>query len=404
VRAFGTQLLCEQVVGRGLRRRSYAVNDEGYFEPEYANVYGIPFAFIPSDRATKESLPRPPAIMVQSVPGREKYRIEFPKLQGYRTEMADLPLIFEPDVAVRFVVGPSTVPTRTDLAGIVGAGERIDDGVADLRTQRVAFELAKRVLHRHLTGLSEDDRMIWHFAQLTRIAHEWLDTCVDYAPGYSAGNLLAADAKLAEAAEAIHLAIARTEDGQSRLRPMLRAFDSVGDTSGVSFATHKVVEPTEKSEVSHVVLDGIGGNTWEQLLANACERDPGVAAYVKNDHLGFSIPYVHKGRTHAYVPDFLLRLAQREGDVVRTLIVEVSGKQKSPGPTREKAATARDRWCVAVNNAHTYGRWGYVEFTSMDGIRERLADAIAALYADAPITGDPDLLDYLETETDRAAS
>jgi len=122
-----------------------------------------------------------------------------------------------------------------------------------------------------------------------------------------------------------------------------------------------------------------------------------VAAYVKNDHLGLTIPYVHKGRTHSYVPDFLVRLRRAEGeDFDRTLVVEVSGGQKSPGPTKVKAQTARDSWCVAVNNHGGFGRWGYAEITSMDGVKGTLAEAIANLYADAPIIGDPDLLDYRE--------
>jgi type III restriction enzyme len=108
------------------------------------------------------------------------------------------------------------------------------------------------------------------------------------------------------------------------------------------------------------------------------------------------IPYVHKGRTHSYVPDFLVRLKPHEDDVVRTLIIEVSGGQKSPGSTKAKADTARDQWCVAVNNHGGFGRWGYVEITTMLGVRDRLSEAIASLYADAPIVGDPDLLDYDE--------
>lgn len=153
-----------------------------------------------------------------------------------------------------------------------------------------------------------------------------------------------------------------------------------------------------------MVLDGAGGNTWEQILALECEL-PGsrVAAYAKNDHLGFVIPYVHLGRTHSYVPDFLLRLDRTPGERFdRTLVVEVSGGRKSPGPTAAKAVTARDQWCVAVNNHGGFGRWGYVEITSMDGVRGRLADAVQALYDDAPIVGDPDLLDYRDLR--RAAS
>ncbi|NPB31555.1 hypothetical protein G7L58_23675, partial [Shigella sonnei] len=93
-------------------------------------------------------------------------------------------------------------------------------------------------------------------------------------------------------------------------------------------------------------------------LAAECELHRDVLSYVKNDHLGFVIPYVHQGRTHSYVPDFLVRLKPREDDVVRTLVVEVSGSQKSPGPTKAKADTARDQWCVAVNNHGGFGRWG----------------------------------------------
>ncbi|MGI8679845.1 MAG: BPTD_3080 family restriction endonuclease [Jatrophihabitans sp.] len=401
IRAFGSQLLCEQVVGRGLRRRSYAVDENGFFEPEYANVYGIPFAFIPSDRAAKEALPRSPAVMVESVPGREHLCIEFPKLEGYRVEVPDEPLIFDAAHADRFAIGPSTVPIRTEVEGVVGATEQITDDPSRYRPQQVAYTLARRVLHSYLTALGDDPRP-WLFPQLVAICRDWLDGCVDLADGYSVGHLMAATERQAEAAEAVYNAITRIDGGRERLRPMIRRFEPTGSTADVSFATRKVVEATEKSEINYVTLDGIGGNTWEQLLAGACERDPRVAAFAKNDHLGFVVPYIHKGRTHAYLPDFLIRLVQRPDDVVRTLIVEVSGGQKSPGPTQAKARTARDQWCVAVNNHGDFGRWGYIEITSMNSVRQQLASAIDLLYADAPIAGDPALLDY--ADADRAAS
>ena len=103
---------------------------------------------------------------------------------------------------------------------------------------------------------------------------------------------------------------------------------------------------------------------------------------MKNDHLDFTIPYVYEGRSHSYVPDFLVRLVTEPGDETRTLIIEVSGGQKSPGPTAAKAATARDQWCVAVNNDGTFGRWGYVEITSMIDAQGALDLAINSLLAD----------------------
>ena len=163
--------------------------------------------------------------------------------------------------------------------------------------------------------------------------------------------------------------------------------------------TRKVALPSEptRCEVSHVVLDGPSGNTWEQLLMEFAEHHRDVAAYVKNDHLGFEIPYVHEGKAHVYVPDFLVRLKQRNGDLVRTLIVEVSGGQKrlvAPGLTDMKLAVARDTWCVAVNNHGGFGRWGYLEITDPVTAKADLDAAISQVYADGPIVGSGDRADF----------
>ncbi len=407
LRAFGSQLLCEQVVGRGLRRRSYALNDDGYFPPDYANVYGVPFQFIPTDRAVKELLPPPPAVLVESLPGREHLRITFPKLDGYRVEVPDDDLHDDLDSAPRFTIGPSTVPTRTEIEGIVGAGEvEADPTASSARAQAVTYALAGQLLRAHLTVLGEDTRP-WLFPRLVEICRGWLDRCVDVAPGFSINHLLGSAELRARAVEAIYQAIViQVGNRRERLRPMLRRHDPTGSTAGVSFATRKNVVETEKSEISHVTLDGRGGNTWEQILALECELHTDVAAYAKNDRLGFSIPYVHQGRAHSYVPDFLVRLRRRPHEPFdRTLIVEVSGSQKSPGPTTAKADTARNQWCVAVNNHGGFGRWGYVEIRSMPGARALLAEAIAALYEDSAIIGDPDLLDFVVPDRGtRAAS
>ncbi|HEY0248714.1 MAG TPA: DEAD/DEAH box helicase family protein, partial [Gryllotalpicola sp.] len=396
IRAFTSQLLCEQVVGRGLRRRSYALNADGRLEPEYANVYGIPFAFIPSDVVPAEKPPARPAIEVGSVAGREHYRIRFPKLDGYRLEIPDEYLHFEAADARRLLVGASTVPTEVLVEGYVGESELVRDDVDDPRAQRAAYRIAEQVYKQHFMSGEEQIRP-WTFPRLREIASEYLAECVDYRDGFTVRHLLLSTNRRHEAAEAIWNGIARygVRDEASRvqrLRPILRRFDPVGDTGGVRFLTRKPVYETRKSEISHVVLDGRGGNTWEQLVASQLELDDDVAAYAKNDHLQFEIPYVHRGRSHVYLPDFVVRLAPRPGDVERTLIVEVSGGQKSPGPTAEKASTARDQWCVAVNNHGGFGRWGYAELTTMTGVEVALRDAVAALYDDRPITGDPDLL------------
>ena len=118
------------------------------------------------------------------------------------------------------------------------------------------------------------------------------------------------------------------------------------------------------------------------MVAQILETLPSVAAYVKNDHLGFTIPYAFQGRSRQYLPDFLVRLQPLEDDEeTRTLIVEVSGSHKPPGPTKEKAETARDLWLPAVNNHGGFGRWSYCELKDPATFRPDLEAAIAALRA-----------------------
>ena len=394
VRAFHSQLLCEQVVGRGLRRRSYATNDTGYFEAEYANVYGIPFQFISSDKPIKDPAPPKPVQEVAAVEGREHLRITFPKLTGYRVELPDEDIWLDLDDAPSFEIGPNSVPRWVEMQGVIGAGERERGESRDYRPQEVAFALAKRILDTQFNTV--DDKRPWLFPRLTEMCRAWIEQKVQIADGYRLNYLMTITEAQVEAAEHVWNAITRqVGNRRERLRPMINRFDPQGSTGEVDFDTRKVTVPTERSEVSHVTLDGKAGNTWEQLLASELELNQNVETYVKNDHLGFTIPYVHKGRTHSYVPDFLVRLSRPDGERFdRTLIVEVSGSQKSPGPTIAKATTARDSWCAAVNNHGGFGRWGYSEMTNPLEFKTRLAEAIQLLYEDAPIIGDPEVLDF----------
>jgi type III restriction enzyme len=175
---------------------------------------------------------------------------------------------------------------------------------------------------------------------------------------------------------------------------MIRVFEPEGSTADIDFVTRKKVIAATKSHVNLVTLDSGGGadagNAWEEAVAHLCEVDDRVASFVKNEGLHFRIPYVHKGRSRYYVPDFLVRLVPAGTDrVPRTLIVEVSGSRKSPGPRAAKAATARDQWCVAVNNHGGWGLWGYVELAGPEVFGRELGVAIEELYASEHGRGEP---------------
>ncbi len=385
IRAFGSQLLCEQVVGRGLRRRSYAINDEGRFDPEYAEVYGVPFAFIPTDRPMPKPKTPQMAVEVRSLPERADLRITFPRLTGYRIELSPEPLAADFTTESRLHVDKTSFAGVTQMEGIVGEGSEhtLGDG-GRARSQQVAYELAKQVVAKLRPGL-DDVPIHTRFPQVVTIAKTWLDECVTYEPDCDAAMLLSIAEWRTKAAEKVLGSIIRIENANRlTMRPMLDRFDPVGTTDGVSFFTRKVVYETVKSPINRVTLDGIKGNSWEETVAILLERHPEVESYVKNDQLGFTIPYLHAGVQHDYVPDFIARLAARDAgdEIERYLIIEVSGTRKDQDLRAAKAETADERWCAAVNNHGGFGRWGFVEISNMAYAGSAVNEAIERLHMD----------------------
>jgi type III restriction enzyme len=365
VRAFGTQLLCEQVVGRGLRRRSFALDDDGRFSPEYAEVYGVPFSFIPASGATKEPPPRQPITHVRSLPERAAARITFPRLDGYRWEVPDENLHADWTDESKMLLAAHHVPTTTEVAGIVGETEvhTLDDLKAQ-RPKTVAFELAKLVLDRYFQYPTDADGMAqgprpWLFPRLVEISRSWMAECVT-CQDHAFPQLLLLHEYRSDAAERIYHSIVRTAGGERRLLAMLKPYDTVGSTEWVDFDTSKPVRQTDpdKCQVNYTVAD----SRWEHVLDLMLEEIPEVLRYVKNQGLGFIIPYSIDGQPKAYYPDFLVDLDDGRGaDDPLHLTIEVSGERDRA--KQIKVDTARTLWIPAVNNAERFGRWRFVEVT-----------------------------------------
>ena len=369
VRAFGTQLLCEQVVGRGLRRRSYATNDDGRFEPEYAEVYGVPFSFIPSAGSAKEPQPPKPLTRVRALEEREHLAIEFPRVRGYRYETGARRLAAEFTDASVMALSTQDVPSTTEMHPIVGqpAKHTLED-LRGKREQEVVFRLAKR-LHENQWP---DEPAV--FPQLVRIVRDWVAECVQSKDNTFVQMLLLHE--LADrAVERVYKAIVRADPGEATLRAMLSPYDRTGSTRHVDFDTTKPVHETDpdRCHVSHVVADT---SSWEQKMADVLEDLDGLVAYVKNEGLGFTIPYVHEGDQRHYIPDFIARIDDGHGeDDLLNLIVEVSGQNLENKAA--KVSTARDLWVPAVNNLREFGRWAFIEISdpwdAQNAIRALLA-------------------------------
>jgi type III restriction enzyme len=358
VRAFGTQLLCEQVVGRALRRMSYAANATGHFDPEYAEVYGVPFSFIPCSGATKTPKPGPLPTRVRALEGRLACEIVFPRLLGYRYDVAGERLSATFTAESHLSLSTADIPTRTENAPIVGeASIHTLDDLKRRRPNEVAFLLARLTLEKYFRDDDGNDKP-WLFPQLLGIAKRWLSECVTLKDNTFPQLLLLIEFAH-DAADRIYKAIVAATDGTAALKPILRPYDTVGSTQYVDFDTTRPVFATraDRCHVSHVVADT---GSWEQKLAETLEAMPEVIRYVKNQNLGFMIPYTLNGEERNYIPDFIACIDDGRGrDDLLNLIVEVTGEQKKDKAA--KVATAYTLWAPAVNNHGSFGRWAFLE-------------------------------------------
>jgi len=358
VRAFGTQLLCEQVVGRALRRMSYATNNQLMFDPEYAEVYGVPFSFIPCSGSTKEPRPGSQPTRVRALESRSDCEMTFPRLVGYRYDIAGEMLTATFTEASRFSLSTADLPTRTENAPIVGetSFHTLDD-LKRRRPNEVAFVLAKMTLEKYFRDDNGQDKP-WLFPQLLDIAKRWLAECLTL-KDHTFPQLLLLIEFAHDAADRIYHSIVAATADTPLLKPILRPFDALGSTHNVDFDTTRAVYATraDKCHISHVVADT---GSWEQKLAQTLEDMPEVVRYVKNHNLGFTIPYTLNGESHNYVPDFIACLndGHSTNDWLH-LILEVTGEKDKEKAA--KVAAARNLWVPAVNNHRGFGRWKFLE-------------------------------------------
>lgn len=385
VRAFGTQLLCEQVVGRGLRRQSYDLNPEtGLFNVEYADILGIPFDFASKPVIAPPAKPRE-TIRVHAVrPERDALEIVFPRVEGYRVELPDsrLDAKFGPNSYLDLtpdLVGPSVTNNR----GIIG--ESVDLTVKhleDMRSSTILFHLARHLLYSKFRDPGEEPRLAL-FGQLKRITRQWLDggylRCSGGAHPAQVIYLEIADL----AAERIKAAITETLVGERPVKAILDPYNPTGSTAFVNFNTSADTRwqtDPRRSHINWVVCD----SDWEAEFCRIAEGHPHVLAYVKNHNLGFEVPYLLGSKPKRYRPDYIVRIDDGGAEPLN-LVVEVKGYRK--GDAVAKANTMNAYWVPGVNNLTRFGRWAFVEFTAvfeMEAEFNKLIEAARAARADAP--------------------
>ena len=374
VRAFGTQLLCEQVVGRALRRSSYDLNQDGLFDVECADIFGIPFHFAANPVIAPITRPRD-TVRVHAVrPERDHLEIVFPRVEGYRVEPPNerLQAKFGLDSILELtpeLVGPSIVENK----GIVGESTKLDmSHLDDLRYSSLLYRLSEHLLHHRYRDAGDSPKSHL-FMQLKRIVRQWLNEgCLRCTGGTYPVQVLYPGI-IQMAASRIEAAITMSFIGDRPVKAILDAYNPTGSTAYVNFTTSKATRwqtDPHKSHVNWVVCD----SDWEAEFARVVEAHPRVRSYVKNQGLGLEVPYLYGATQRRYFPDFVVQVDDGQDDPLN-LIVEVKGFYGEDA--KDKVNTMRAYWVPGVNNLCRFGRWAFVEFTAVyemeDGFKKLIA-------------------------------
>jgi type III restriction enzyme len=372
LRAFTSQLLCEQVVGRGLRRTAYEINPEtGLFDPEYVNIFGVPFTFLPHE-SKDGSIPAPPKpkTPIEPDPAKAQFEISWPNVvridQIYRPQLS-----LDWSVVKRLELNASQTAKLAELAPILEgkpdvtkvAQIDLERLAREFRTQKIIFEAARDVYDQMQKDWRGSRELL--LAQLVGLVERFIrsDHITIIPTVFAKDDLkrrLIITLNMTKVVQHIGQAI-RFENAE-RYEPLFdrsRPIRSTGDMG--AWYTGKPCERTLRSHINFCVLD----STWEASESFELDHNPAVAAWVKNDHLGFEILYIYRGVVRKYRPDFLIRLVAGN-----FLVLEVKGQDSEQDQIKRRFL---DEWVNAVNDRGGFGNWSWDVSKNPADIKDILA-------------------------------
>ncbi|HQQ00632.1 MAG TPA: type III restriction endonuclease subunit R, partial [bacterium] len=358
LRAFSSQLLCEQVVGRGLRRTSYEVNPQtGLFEPEYVNIFGVPFTFLPHE-SEEGTIPEPPKpkTRIEPDPNKQQYEISWPNV-------IRIDHIYQPRLTLDWSkvktlrLNASNTAQIAELASVVDGKPNLaeissidlEDLARKFRTQKVVFETARDVYDQMKKSWKGNREFL--LAQLVRLVEEFIQSDkIEILPAlFNKDNMkrrLLITLNMNKVVQHIWEAI-RFENTES-ITPVFDQDNPIRSTGDMgTWYTGKPCEYTRRSHINYCVYD----STWEACEAFRLDHHDSVDAWVKNDHLGFEILYIFAGVVQKYRPDFIIRLKSRQ-----YLILETKGQDTQQDKTKREFL---NEWVTAVNAHGGFGTWNW---------------------------------------------
>ena len=354
LRAFTSQLLCEQVIGRGLRRVSYETDKDGFFLPEYVNIFGVPLSIFQDVGDGGDPPPPPkPSTQIEALPERNDLEIRWPNVLRIDTVVRPV-LAMDWSKVKSLELDPADTPITAEIAPALGGATDwkkihvidLEQLPEEFRLQRLTFKAARKAFDE--LGSRFKGNREYLVVQLIRLVEQFLASDKLTIPSLFHQEPLRKRILIALNIDIVvqHLLRFVDEQNQERIEPVFDEEFPIGSTRSMrTWYTTKPCHPTQRSQISHMVAD----SAWEQYAANVFEKSGKVAAYAKNDHLGFQVYYLWNGARRRFVPDFLVRLANG-----RMLVLEVKGEDSEQD--RAKRA-ALDAWVKGVNARGGFGVW-----------------------------------------------
>jgi type III restriction enzyme len=356
LRAFSSQLLCEQVVGRGLRRVSYDVGEDGLFEPEYVNIFGVPFTFLPHEGGDgTPPPPPPPKTKIEPVKDKAQHEISWPNI--LRIDHVYKPsLSLDWDKVRTLEIDPYESITEADLAAIISgkANPKVKSAIGldaiaeDTRVQTIVFRIASTIYNSEKRPDWKGGREVF-LAQVVRIVGQFIESDKIivkndlFHQNDTRRNILII-LNMNKIIQHIWSEIRAVNT--ETLTPVFDKEKPIRSTADVrTWHTSKPCEWTEKSHISHCVCD----SGWEASEAYSLDKSELVKSFVKNDHLGFAILYNYKGVIRKFYPDFIIRLAIGE-----YLVLETKGIDNQQNKTKREYL---NEWIKALNGHGGFGKW-----------------------------------------------
>ncbi len=357
LRAFTSQLLCEQVVGRGLRRTSYETDPKtGFFQPEYVNIFGVPFTFLPHEGGGDEPPPPPPApkTRIEALPERKGYEITWPNVVRIDHEYRPT-LSLDLAKAKPLSLDAYETPTLAELAPIIEGKPDVtrlsEISLRELgerfRTQKIVFGTASEI-YEQMKATWKGNRE-YLLAQVIRLVERYIESDkIRIDPSLFNQDRLRRRIIITLHMSSVgeHLRQAIHFENTEALVPIFdteRPIRATGDM--LPWYTGKPCEHVKHSHINMCVFD----SRWEASEAFELDRSLHVAGWVKNDHLGFEITYSFKGIIRKFRPDYLVRLANG-----KKLVLEVKGQDNQEQQTKREFLA---EWVRAVNGQGGFGTW-----------------------------------------------